>query len=79
MAVDAYCIIKGFNIFKNKTVSMVIVPYLETVQPFPFNQGVECLNACIIIGEMVKHFCNTTTEQISLLHIPFFKWCHISI
>lgn len=29
--------------------------------------------------EMVKHFCNTTTEQISLLHIPFFKWCHISI
>ena len=29
--------------------------------------------------EMVKHFCNTTTEQISLLPIPFFKWCHISI
>ena len=50
MAVDAYCIIKGLNIFKNKTVSMVIVLYLETVQPFPFNQGVECLNASIIIG-----------------------------
>ena len=29
--------------------------------------------------EMVKHFCNTTTEQISLLRIPFFKWRHISI
>ena len=30
-------------------------------------------------GEMVKHFCNITTEQISLLHKPFFKWSHIPI
>ena len=26
-----------------------------------------------IPAEMVKHFCNTTTEQISLLRISFFK------
>lgn len=36
-------------------------------------------NLELIQDEMVKHFCNTTTEQISLLRIPFFKWCHISI
>lgn len=29
--------------------------------------------------EMVKHFCNITTEQILLLRISLFKWCHISI
>lgn len=29
--------------------------------------------------EMVKHFCNITTEQISSFRISLFKWCHISI
>ena len=40
---------------------------------------VRTVPAIVLRTEMVKHFCNTTTEQISLLRIPFFKWCHISI
>lgn len=52
MAVDMHCIIKGLNIFENKTVSMVVARYLETVQPFSFNKGkaVTAVRLCFMNG-----------------------------
>lgn len=49
MAVNTDCIVKSFNIFKNEAVGMSVILYLETIQPFSFNEGVESLNAGIII------------------------------
>ena len=43
------------------------------------SEGTEGENRGEEISEMVKHFCNITTEQISSFRISLFKWCHISI
>jgi len=54
---------------------------LANVVPTPEKQEREENYRSIINSyrEMVKHFCNITTEQISSFRISLFKWCHISI
>ena len=42
-------VIEGFDIFENQFVGMTIIGNLKAVQPFPFDQGMEGLDAGIII------------------------------
>ena len=41
MAMNSDGVIEGFNIFKNKPVSMAIVSDTEPVKPFSFDQRME--------------------------------------
>jgi len=45
VAMNPYCVVKGFNIFKYKPVRMCVIPDFETVNPFSFDERMEgCLN-----------------------------------
>lgn len=57
---DSDRVIKGFNIFKYKPVSMIVVFNIEPVKPFSFKQGMERFNADIVI--------RVTTMRIAALH-----------
>ena len=60
MTMDSDGVIKGFNIFKYKSVSMIVVFNIEPVKPFSFNQGMEGFNTSIIV--------RITTMRIASLH-----------
>lgn len=60
MTMDSDRVIKGFNIFKYKTVGMIVVFDIEPVKPFSFNQGMEGFDTGIII--------RITTMRIAALH-----------
>ena len=48
MAVGSNRVVKGFDVFEYQTVRLPKVVNPEAIQPFPFNQGVERLNAGVI-------------------------------
>ena len=49
MAVNSDSIIKGFDIFENKAVSLPVVSNAESVKPFSFDEGVEGFYTGIVI------------------------------
>ena len=49
MAMDPDSIVKGFDIFEDQFVSMLIIGNLKPVQPFPLDERVEGLDAGVII------------------------------
>ncbi len=61
MTVNPYGVIKGFNIFKDKPVSMFLIPDIKTVKPFSFDQGMERLDTGIIV--------RITAMGIAALHL----------
>ena len=73
MTMDSDGVIKGFNIFKYKTVSMIVVFNIEPVKPFSFNQGMEGFDTGIVIritamGIATLHrFCSFTPGTGNIL------------
>ena len=61
MTVNPYGVIKGFNIFKDKPISMFLILDIKTIKPFSFDQRMERLNTCIIV--------RITTVGIAALHL----------
>ena len=48
MAMNAYGVVKGIDVFKHQQVRLLIILNLEAIEPFPFNQGVEGFDAGIV-------------------------------
>ena len=49
MTMNPNCVIKGFNVFKDKSVSMFEILNVKAVKPFSFYQGMKGLDAGIVI------------------------------
>ena len=49
MTVDPDSVIKGFNVFENKAISLVVVENAKAIQPFSFDKGMEGFNTGIVI------------------------------
>ena len=61
MTVNPYGVIKGFDVFKDKPVSVFLILDVKAVKPFSFNQGMERFDAGIVI--------RITTMGIAALHL----------
>ena len=48
MAMNAYGVVKGIDVFKHQQVRLLIILNLEAIELFPFNQGVEGFDAGIV-------------------------------
>lgn len=61
MTVNPHSVIKVFNIFKDKPVSMFLILDMRTIKPFSFDQGMERLDTGIIV--------RITPMGIAVLHL----------
>mgnify|MGYP007017317079 CR=1 FL=1 len=50
MTMDPDSVIKSFNVFENKPISVIMIPNSKAVKPFSFNQRMKGFNTGIIIG-----------------------------
>ena len=49
MAMNTYSVVKRINVFKYQPVRLMEILNLESIRPFPFDQGVEGFDAGIIL------------------------------
>ena len=61
MAVNPNSVIKRFYVFEDKTIRMIIVAYVKSVDPFPLDQGVEGFDTGVIV--------RITAVRIAPLHL----------
>ena len=48
MAVNSFCIVESFQIFKNQLVCLLIIANFKAIEPFAFDNRMKGFNACII-------------------------------
>ena len=70
MTMDAYGIVEGFYVLKDKPVGMIIVFDSEAIKPFPLDQWMKGLNAGIIVGIAFV----TVTELKPFRGFPVSLW-----
>ena len=64
MAMDAFGIVKSFDVLEYQTIRLPVILYFKPVQPFPFDKRVKRFDACIIPRKSLfrvaaLHFCSS--------------------
>ena len=61
------CVVKSFDIFKNKASTMFVTLNLKLIKPFPLNQWMKAFDACVVIR--IMHFWITSLHLFSCFNI----------
>lgn len=64
MAMNAFGIVKSFDVLEYQTICLPVILYFKPVQPFPFDKRVKRFDACIIPRKSLfrvaaLHFCSS--------------------